>query len=142
MKAAQLFLGSGLSVGGAFLKYDKELDIDIYGGAILKNDKDQIANVSFSFDNYYQCVYEIWGTKGKITVDRAFTAPPNFSPKILLEQQDDRQEFVIEPDNHFINILKEFHRSINKNDFRKHWDEALDQARLLDLIMKDHARSE
>lgn len=142
VKAAQLFLGSGLSVGGAFLKYDSELDVDIYGGAILKNDKDQIANVSFSFDNYYQCIYEIWGTKGKITADRAFTSPPGFSPKILLEKQDDRQEFVIEPDNHFINILKEFHRSIIDKDFRKHWDDALEQARLLDLIRKDHERSE
>ena len=141
VKAAQMFLGYGLSVGGAFLKYDSELDVDIYGGAILKNDKDQIANISFSFDNYYQCVYEIWGTKGKITADRAFTAPPGFSPKILLEKQDDRQEFIIEQDNHFINILKEFHRSITKKDFRKHWDAALEQSRLLDLIRKDHART-
>ena len=142
VKAAQLFLGSGLSVGGAFLKYDSALDVDIYGGTILTNDKDQIAHVSFSFDNYYQCVYELWGTKGKITADRAFTAPPNFSPKILLEKQDNRQEFVIEPDNHFINILKEFHRSIIEKDFRKHWNDSLEQARLLDLIREDHERSE
>ena len=134
VKAAQIFLGTGLKLGSAFLKYDNQLKVDIYGGAIYKNDKDQIAHLSFSFDNYYQCVYELWGTKGKITVDRAFTAPPGFSPKILLEKQDYRREFAIEPDNHFINLLNEFQRSLIEKDFHKHWEDSLEQARLLNLI--------
>lgn len=139
VKAAQLFLGTDLTLGGSFLKYDSQLDVDIYGGAIFKNDKDQIAHVSFSFDNYYQCMYEIWGSEGKITAERAFTAPANYGPKIILEKQDHKQEFIIAPDNHFISILKEFHRAIQENDFHSHWNDALFQAKLLDLIREKHA---
>ncbi|MBI5307347.1 MAG: Gfo/Idh/MocA family oxidoreductase [Planctomycetes bacterium] len=142
VKATQMFLGRDLTLLGAFLKYDGRLDVDIYGGAMFTNNKDQISHVSFSFDNYYQCSYEIWGSKGKITADRAFTPPPNFAPTIVLEKQDHRQEFVIAPDNHFVNILKEFHRAIRENDFRRHWDEALTQAKLLDQIRENHARSD
>lgn len=140
VKAAQLFLGPDLTLGGAFLKYDRQLDVDIYGGAILKNNKDQIAHVSFSFDNYYQCSYEIWGSKGKITADRAFTPPPNFAPTILLEKQDHKQEFIITPDNHFINILKEFHRAIQEKDFHRHRNDAVLQANLLEKIREKHAK--
>jgi len=141
LKAAQLFLGSDLTIRGAYLHYDKRLGVDIYGGAIFSNRKGQIAHVSFSFDNYYQCSYEIWGSRGKITADRAFTPPPDFAPKILLEKQDHKQEFVIKPDNHFINILKKFHRSILERDFNKHWKDALIQAKLLDQVRKYNASS-
>ncbi len=139
VKAAQMFLGPELTLGSAFLKHDPQLGVDVYGGAILKNDKDQIAHLSFSFDNYYQCSYTIWGNKGKITADRAFTPPPNFAPSIVLEKQDHKQEFVIKPDNHFINILEEFGRAIREQDFHKHWEEGLLQAQLLDQIRKADA---
>ena len=134
VKAVQLFLGPDLKLGSAFLKYDEQTGVDIYGGAIMKSNKDQIASVSFSFDNYYQCNYEIWGTKGKITSERAFTAPPNFPPVILFEKQDHKQEFIIKPENHFINILKEFYQAILKNDYQRFLEEALLQAKLLDQI--------
>ncbi|MBI4945671.1 MAG: Gfo/Idh/MocA family oxidoreductase, partial [Bacteroidetes bacterium] len=142
VKAVQLFIGPALTLCGAFLKYDRQLGIDVYGGAIFKNNKGQIAHISFSFDNFYQCNYEIWGSKGKITSDRAFTPPPDFAPKILLEKQDHTQEFVIRPDNHFIKILKEFHRSIIEKDYSLHWEDTLRQANLLDRIRKNHDKSD
>ena len=136
VKAAQLFLGPDLILGSAFLKYESRLGVDTYGGAIFKNKKDQIAHVSFSFDNFYQCSYSIWGSKGKITADRAFTPPPNFAPTILLEKQDHRQEFILKPDNHFTKILREFYRAVEEKDFDRHWEDALTQASLLDQIRK------
>ncbi len=142
VKAAQLFFGPELKLGSGFLQYDNQKGIDIYGGAIFKNDKDQIAHVSFSFDNFYQCSYEIWGSMGKITAYRAFTPPPNFSPSILLENKDHKQEFVINPDNHFINILKVFHLAILEKDFHRHWEDSLKQASLLDQIRGNHAKSD
>jgi len=141
VKAAQMFLGADIKFRGAFLKYNEQLGVDIYGGAIFSNDNDQIAHVSFSFDNYYQCSYAIWGSRGKITANRAFTPPPDFAPLIILEKQDHKQEFVIKPDNHFINILKEFSRTIRKKDYLPHWEDCLRQAKLLDQIRRNHAKA-
>ncbi len=140
VKAAQQFLGPHLELRGAFLKYHRKLGIDIFGSALFMNNKDQIAQLSFSFDNFYQCNYEIWGSKGKVTADRAFTPPPDFAPKIILEKQNHKQEFVITPDNHFINILNELNRAIQEKDYYRHWNDALLQASLLEKIREKHAR--
>lgn len=134
VKAAQMFLGKKLTLCGAFVKYDQETGIDIYGGAVLKNHADQIAHLSFSFDNYYQCNYEIWGTKGKIVLNRAFTPPPDFAPTVILEQQNGRQEFNLKPDNHFVNILSKFCKAIHERNFGGHYQDCLVQAGLLDGI--------
>ena len=140
LKAAQMFLEKDLDVIGASLIYDDILGVDIYGGAILSNSAGQIAQLSFSFSNFYQCNYEIWGENGKITVDRAYTPPPNFSPKVTLERKNYRQEYNLPPDNHFIKILKFFHQATSTNDYQKHWNEILRQALLQHKIRGLNAR--
>jgi len=81
VKAALFFLGNDLSVKGSFLKHSEEYDVDVSGGAIFKNKDDQLAEVAFGFENFYQCSYEILGSNGKITAERAFTPPPWFFPQ-------------------------------------------------------------
>jgi len=134
VKASQLFLGSELMLKGAFLKYCEESEVDVLGGAIFINPKNQVAEVAFGFDNFYQCNYEIWGSTGKITLERAFTPPPNLMPKIILEQQNHKQEYLLPADNHFINIFKEFISSIKNMEFQRHWNDILAQAHLLEQI--------
>lgn len=136
VKASHFFLGKGLQVKAASLWYDKKRGVDIYGSAYLTSPSGLVSEIAFGFDNYYQCNYEFWGSKGKIIVERAFTPPPGFKPKIVLEKQDVREEFLTKPDNHFANILAEFHRAIVEGDHETHLDEVLDQARILDEIRK------
>ncbi len=134
VRATQMFLGNDISVEGAFLKYDEETEVDIYGGAFLTNNKGQFAELAFGFDNFYQCNYEIWGTEGKITVERAFTPPPGLKPKIVIEKQDLRNEFYLPASNPFINILKDFHNSIRTGNSVQQFSAILNQQKLLDEI--------
>ena len=134
VRTTQLFLGDDLSVKGAFLKYDEETEIDLYGGAFLTNNKGQFAELAFGFDNYYQCKYEIWGSKGKIIAERAYTPPHSLKPKIVIEKQDLRNEFHLPANNQFANILKEFHNSIKKGNSEHHFSAILNQQKLLDEI--------
>lgn len=136
VSASQYFLGKGLSVKAANLHYDKEKGVDVYGSAYLSSPSGVVSEIAFGFDNFYQCNYEFWGSKGKIFVERAFTPPPGFKPRIVLEKQDHRHEFQAKPDNHFANILAEFNRAIVEEDHATHLDEVLDQARILDEIRK------
>ncbi|MCD4716487.1 MAG: Gfo/Idh/MocA family oxidoreductase [Desulfobacterales bacterium] len=139
VKASQLFLGSDLRVLGAKLKYDDDLGVDIYGDAMLTNKMEQVAQVSFGFNYYYQCNYEFLGTKGKLVVERAFTAAPGFRPTIRLEHQDLKQEFTLAADNHYVNMCRFFARTvINGEDFQVHWDSLISQAKLLDAIRKEN----
>lgn len=134
IKATQLFLGFDVEVKAAMLHYDKALGVDLYGGAFLVNQNGVASEVAWGFDNFYQCNYEIWGSRGKVTAERAFTPPPDMKPKIILERAEKRVEFLAPSDNHFVNILKEFHRAIVERDITAHLKETLTQSKLLEDV--------
>ncbi|MCB0401914.1 MAG: Gfo/Idh/MocA family oxidoreductase [Flavobacteriales bacterium] len=130
VRVSQLFLGNDLWVEAATLN-NHGAEVDIYGGAFLKSDNGLFSEVAFGFDNFYQCNYEIWGSHGKITAQRSFTPGPDFKPVITLEKQGGTEHFEVEAENHFINILKEFVRSVSENELEPKYEEILNQARLL-----------
>ncbi|MDT8413350.1 MAG: Gfo/Idh/MocA family oxidoreductase [Vicingaceae bacterium] len=133
VRASQLFLGNDLKVKAASLNYN-ENGVDIFGGAFLKNKNGLFSEVAFGFDNFYQCNYEIWGSKGKITAHRAFTPAPEFKPIITIEQQGEKFDIEAPSENHFIAILNEFKRCILENDLQHKYTEILNQSRLLEEI--------
>lgn len=135
IRASQLFLGDDLKVEAASLSYN-EADVDIYGGAYLKAANGMFAELAFGFDNFYQCNYEIWGSKGKITAQRSFTPSIDFRPTIVIEKQGSTDSFEVDADNHFINILRELVRCVNESDFEGKYNEVLNQSRLISELRK------
>jgi len=134
VRAVHFVLGEDFAVRAANLFHDDGCGTNIYGGAYLSNGKEIIAQIGFGFDNFYQCNYEIWGSRGKITVDRAFTPKPDYSPLIIVEKQGERQEYHMEPDNHFVGSIREFHRTITECDGEKHYRQVLLQSKTLEDI--------
>ncbi len=130
VRASQLFLGKELSVEAATLN-TMNAEVDLFGGAYLKSKNGMFAEVAFGFDNFYQCNYEIWGSKGKIIAQRAFTPGSEFKPIITLETQGEIINHEIEAENHFVNILNEFRSTIFENDLESKYEEILNQSRLL-----------
>lgn len=93
------------------------------------------ASISFGFDNYYQCNYEIWGSRGKLTCPKAFTPKPNEETHILLERQDFRKTVDVAPFNHFAAAMQTFHSlCVNEEECEKQYDDILFQSRGLDDI--------
>lgn len=130
VRASQLFLGSNIRVEAATLN-NMSTDVDLFGGAYLKSKDGLFAEIAFGFDNFYQCNYEIWGSKGKIIAQRAFTPGANYSPTITLEQQGERFDYEMDAENHFVNILNEFKRCVIESDVETKYEEILNQSRLL-----------
>ncbi len=142
IRAARLFLGNDLKCIGASLSFDKSLGVDIYGAAMFKNNADQAAQVSFGFDNYYQCNYRIWGSRGAIFVKRAFSIPPQMAPEITLEQQDLIKTFTLPPANHFQIMLDFFAEEVERrNNYESHYSSILEQARLVDCVKRQTNQS-
>lgn len=111
-------------------------EVDIYGGAYFESESGIIAELAYGFDNYYQCGFEIWGSKGKLTSTRAYTAPPNFSPKLILETNDDgRVEVDIPPYDHFDAMVRHFAECLDSGEFEDEYRQNLLQARNLNEIM-------
>lgn len=137
VRASQLFLGNDLTVAASNLN-DNNYNVDIFGGAFLQSKNGAFSEVAFGFDNFYQCNYELWGSKGKITAQRAFTPSADFKPTITLEVQGEVFNYEVNAENHFVNILNEFKRCIFENDKENKYVEILNQSRLLQEL-KDHA---
>ncbi|MEI6059280.1 MAG: Gfo/Idh/MocA family oxidoreductase [Bacteroidota bacterium] len=135
LRATHFIMGSELEVKAATLHMDASKGTNIYGSAFLSNSKGIGATIAFGFDNFYQCRYEVWGELGKITVERAFTAPPNMSPKIVFENTAGLHVINAQPDNHFIRSFEEFYKLITKTELmEKHYSDILSQSQSLELI--------
>lgn len=135
LRAAYAILGDDITVKAATMFYDSCVGTEIWGSAFLSDNDGVGVSIAFGFDNFYQCRYEIWGVKGKISVDRAYTAGPGFSPSIVIERSEDRQVINIEPDNHFEKSMSEFYRVINNQScHKKHYKQILIQSNGLEKI--------
>ncbi len=131
IKATTFMLGAGFEVSSASLHYPGSSEVDIFGAGLLMNQYGLCSQIAFGFDQFYQCNYEIWGSKGKLTSHRAFTAGPQVKPKITLERQNDSEEFELDGDNHFINLHNAFYDRIQKRDFEAEHEALLTQAQLI-----------
>jgi hypothetical protein len=110
-------------------------EVDLYGGAYFESESGIIAELAFGFDNYYQCGFEIWGSKGKLTSTRAYTAPATLSPKIIIETSEDgRVEIELPPCDHFNAMLDHFAECIDKGMYEGEYQQNLMQARFLNEI--------
>ncbi len=135
LKATTFMMGEGFEVQSSFLKEHNQFNVDWFGGAFLTNkDKGIFSEVSFGFDNFYQCGYEIWGSKGKITTTRAYTAKRDFKPTIILEKQGDKKEIQLKEDDHFKNMISYFTKIVEENNFEKEWNNILIQTKLLEEV--------
>lgn len=134
VSAALLLVKDDLFVEGASLYYEN--GASIYGSAFLSNKKGIGCAISFGFDNFYQCTYQLWGSNGMIIVPKAFTPKEKEVTKIILKTAMASEEFNIVADNHFVKALQEFYHIINSSEKKKHYDEIIKQSNLLEIIEK------
>ncbi len=92
-----------------------ESSVDVGGSAILFYENGKTATITYSNGSYYQAKYEVWGTDGVISLDRAYSVPPDFTTKVTLHYNiennwDGRrtETFEIEPKDHFLEMLDAF----------------------------------
>ena len=65
--------------------------------------------------------------------DRIFTAPPEFEPKVVIENAEGRQERILEADRHFMHSIEKFVAAVNDEKTRnEEYEEILLQARLVE----------
>ncbi len=139
IRITQELLGNNIEVAASSLSIDTKRGVDIYGGAFIKQIQgDLFSEIAFGFDNFYQCSLEIWGSKGKLSTNRIFTAPIGYAPEVLLEVGKDSQVIKLESDNHFRNMLLHFHELCCKDDTSQkkniEYKQNENQARLIDEL--------
>ena len=99
------------------LNIDKEKSVDLFGSAFLIDKNGVHAHIDFGFDNFYQCELTIWGSKGKISANRIFTAGPGVQPKIVIETNDEEEVIKFDSENHFIKTIEQLYFDIIDENF-------------------------
>jgi NDP-hexose-3-ketoreductase len=114
--------------------------VDVKGTSILTYKNNKTANVTYANGNYYQAKYEVWGSDGIISLDRAYSVPSNFITKINLQYNienswDGRKNKIIEipATDHFLKMINVFCMEITgerKSSFNFE-EELLNQAKVM-----------
>ena len=128
-------------------KKKPEHSVDVGGSAILFYENGKTATITYSNGSYYQAKYEVWGTDGVISLDRAYSVPSDFTTKVTLQYNtennwDGRQNeiFEIEPKDHFLEMLDTFCMEITGTkkapfDFEQ---EILNQAKTIEATVRSN----
>lgn len=112
IKLSQILLGENIKMAYASLNHDARFDVDIWGsGTLIDLETGVHSQISFGFDNCYQCSLELWGSKGRLFTNRIFTAPPNLCPQVELSINGKSELVLLERDNHFEKMLQYFHKA-------------------------------
>lgn len=135
VRAALYFLGPTARITGSVLRYEEASGVDVAGGALAHRPDGVVGQLVFGLDHAYTSRYELLGSEGRITVDRAFTPPADHAPVIRLERSSGTEELVLEPDDQCANTLAAFADAV------LHGQNAADpslvqQARLLDDVRR------
>lgn len=135
VRAAHLICGDSLTVCAASTYFDPQSGTTLWGSAFLSDGRGLGASIAYGFDNSYQCNYSIWGSKAKLTVERAYTPQPQLVPQLVLENADGKHIIDTSADNHFSAALIEFYRAIINPSHRDlHYNQILNQSMALQCI--------
>ena len=97
------------------MSIDKNSGVDLKGMSLMKYEDGKTALLSYGNGNYYQAKYDVWGEKGIISSNRAYSVPSDFLTKIDIQYStennwDSRKNEVyeIKPTDHFVRMIDDF----------------------------------
>lgn len=130
VKATTYLFGNDFHVKMAMCGKRDGIDVDLDGHLWLQSQSGLVSKTTYGFHNYYQCGYEIWGEKGKITTTRAFTAKADFAARVDLATVVGIDSQTFQAD-HFALMLDHVSSCISKREFEPEYNECLVQSRIL-----------
>ncbi|MGI5271974.1 Gfo/Idh/MocA family protein [Nonomuraea sp. CA-218870] len=135
LRAAQAFLDAELDLLGSVLRIDRERQIDLGGSALLCSADGVSVELTFSFQSSYRSTYAMWGTEGRLTVERGFSLPGDMTARIRVERQGRAEEIAVPPCDQFAAAIRAFAGAVRDHeDFKAHSRDLLRQAELVEAI--------
>ncbi len=131
LRISHALLGHDLQVGAATMERVAPGDVDISGAAFLLSERGCRARWPGDSTTTISARWISGGRRGVSTQDRAFTAPPGYSPRVTVETGGLRQEHQIAPDDHFVNLWRDFYQRVVDRTLEPSLADILTQARLI-----------
>lgn len=117
-QTAVLYLGPELELLASSVRVDPGSGVDVSGAALLRTPAGATAHLSYGFAHQYRGAYSIWGTEGRLVLDRAYTPPPDWAPTIRIHRQSGVAERMLPAENQFRNSVRSFAEAIRLGEPR------------------------
>lgn len=91
--AADMLLAGPLDTARGFARVRNGLTTGVHAWAVTSSG--EALDLSVSFDQHYECYYEVIGEKGVIRLDRAFTPPTELRNTVSVAAADGRREVPV-----------------------------------------------
>ncbi|MBI5625520.1 MAG: Gfo/Idh/MocA family oxidoreductase [Elusimicrobia bacterium] len=141
VRAAVLFLGPGLKVLSCRLKADPARGVDVAGAVTLESPSGVVAQLAFGFEHYYQCEVALWGSSGRLVLERAFTPAQDQEAVTWLERQGRREEQRFPAVNQYERIFRHFALTAESGTgFEAEYRRILEQAACVEAVMEGARR--
>ena len=119
LKLAAMLLGPSARVIASHLNGGRDLEVDLYGSAMLENEEGLVAQVSFGMDNDYRCSIDLWGSEGTLSSGRILTAPAGFEPTMVIRRNGAEEIVTLPADDSFRKSIEHFLECINNKGVRE-----------------------
>jgi NDP-hexose-3-ketoreductase len=110
MLAARHLLGEELDLVGAVLHDDG--GVDLGGEVLLTTPSGATVSAAFGFVHGYRSEYELWGSAGRLRLDRAYTPPATWQPVVELSGQNREERRTLPADDQVANAVAHFVRCV------------------------------
>lgn len=138
IKLINRLLGMSTRLVASRLDYDEETGVDIFGTAEFMNADGVLAQAAFGMDCQYQCSLELWGSKGRLTTGRIYTAPDGFVPTALIETGAGSRSIELASCDAFEESIKMYLRAVDDDGLRADMaQELVRQAEFVDAVRKN-----
>jgi predicted dehydrogenase len=113
--AAQMFITNSPVSVFCTRNFDDDYSVDNFVIIQIQYEKNINAIAIAGFDLQYNSTYSITGTKGRISVKRAYAVEEKMETTINIETNDGIEEIAVSPQNQFLLMIDEFCSQIKGN---------------------------
>ena len=86
-------------------------------------ENEKTASITYGNGNYYQSKYSLWGSEGVISLERAYSVPPDFKTNVNIQYSAEKkwndkknENYEINAADHFSEMINIFCSEINSNE--------------------------
>jgi len=121
---------------------NNKFKVDIMGSMIVKYPKKRISLLEFGYQNIFQSMYKIWGSKGIAQVERAYNVPKTIKTSIKLQIGDATKKMTVKPINQFKLLITDFCNTIisKHSSYFNYEIDLLNQAKVMESARQSNLK--
>ena len=103
------------------LSIDAKTGVDVRGTSYMIYENEKTASITYCNGSYYQSKYKVWGTDGIISLERAYSVPPDFKTNVNVQYSTENnwesrksKNYQINAADHFVEMINAFYLAIIK----------------------------